>query len=150
MKENNVRIIPTMHEGESVVIDPNCLDDSFTTSSTWYIQKTRCARDYEFGGAFDKVEKGPNYSKYSTIVIEKVLYNNPATIVFWTDGTKTVAKCSEFDEYSPETGLAICVLKKLSSPTQVRELFEDWLPTSGNLVTMKDVRRKKKIVDSEE
>ena len=30
--------------------------------------------------------------------IEKVIYNNPATIILWTDGTKTVVKCQENDE----------------------------------------------------
>ena len=31
--------------------------------------------------------------------IKKVIYNNPATIICWEDGTKTVVKCSEGDTY---------------------------------------------------
>ena len=46
--------------------------------------------------------------------ITKVIFNDPATIVFWSDGTKTVVKCSEDDEYDMETGLAMAVCKKLS------------------------------------
>lgn len=46
------------------------------------------------------------------IKIKKVIYNPPATIVFWDDNTKTVAKCNDSDCYSPEAGFAICVAKK--------------------------------------
>lgn len=45
--------------------------------------------------------------------IKKVIFNNPATIVLWNDGTKTVVKCSENDTFDPEKGLAFCFLKKL-------------------------------------
>ena len=46
--------------------------------------------------------------------IEKVIFNKPATIVFWEDGSKTVVKCSEeFEDYDKEKGLAFCFLKKL-------------------------------------
>ena len=45
-------------------------------------------------------------------VIEKVIFNDPATIVFWSDGTKTVVKCGENDVYDPEKGLAMAVAKK--------------------------------------
>lgn len=44
---------------------------------------------------------------------ERVIYNDPATIVFWKDGTKTVVKCMDGDTYNPEVGLAMCVCKKL-------------------------------------
>lgn len=33
----------------------------------------------------------PDQKKY----IERVIYNAPATIIFWSDGTKTVVKCHE-------------------------------------------------------
>ena len=42
--------------------------------------------------------------------IEKVIYNPPATIVWFGDGDKIVSKAE--DEFDWETGLAICVLKK--------------------------------------
>lgn len=44
--------------------------------------------------------------------IEKVIFNKPATIVFWDDETKTIVKCSNEDTYSKETGLAMCICKK--------------------------------------
>lgn len=61
------------------------------------------------------------------IYITKVFYRNPATIVMWSDGTKTMSKCHGGDIYSPETGLVMCVLKKLTSGSQVRNLIHDWV-----------------------
>ena len=43
--------------------------------------------------------------------IKKVIFNDPATIVFWKDGTKTVVK-SYKDEFDPEKGLAMAITKK--------------------------------------
>lgn len=44
--------------------------------------------------------------------IKKVIFNEPATIVFWADGTKTVVKCSKDDIFDPEKGLAMAIAKK--------------------------------------
>lgn len=46
--------------------------------------------------------------------IEKVIYNNPATIVFWKDGTKTVAKAQKGDRYNKKVGLMLNIIKKLT------------------------------------
>ena len=78
------------------------------------------------------------------IYITRVIYNAPATIVFWSDGTKTVAKCSPRDTYVKETGLSICILKKLCGSMQVKNLFEDWVDADSATVTLTDVRRKNK------
>lgn len=46
--------------------------------------------------------------------IKDVIFNPPATIVLWADGTKTVVKCQENEgEYSKEVGLAMCICKKV-------------------------------------
>lgn len=45
--------------------------------------------------------------------IKKVIFNNPATIVYWHDGGKTVVKCSDNDTFSEETGLVMAINKKL-------------------------------------
>lgn len=49
----------------------------------------------------------------SELKIEKVIFNDPATIVFWNDGTKTVVKCDEKDHFNEELGLAMACTKKL-------------------------------------
>ena len=47
--------------------------------------------------------------------IKNVIFNDPATIVFWTDGTKTVVKCQEGDIFDPEKGLTMAIAKKVYS-----------------------------------
>ena len=44
--------------------------------------------------------------------IKKVIFNDPATIVYWEDGTKTVVKCGKNDTFDAEKGLALCFMKK--------------------------------------
>ena len=68
------------------------------------------------------------YLDNKDIYIKRVIYNNPATIVFWSDDTKTVAKCHEDDTYSEEMGLILCCLKKLAGSSEVRALLHNWLP----------------------
>lgn len=43
--------------------------------------------------------------------IKKVVFNDPATIIFWTDDTKTVVK-AENEAFDPEKGLAMAIAKK--------------------------------------
>ena len=49
---------------------------------------------------------------YFNFNVKKVIFNKPATIVYWGDGTKTVVKCQDGDTYSPEVGIAMCYMKK--------------------------------------
>ena len=44
--------------------------------------------------------------------VKKVIFNDPATIVYWKDGTKTVVKCQDGDDFDPEKGFAMAFLKK--------------------------------------
>lgn len=50
-----------------------------------------------------------NFMKFD---IDKVIYHDPATIVYWADGTKTVVKTQNGETYDPEKGLAMCFAKK--------------------------------------
>lgn len=47
-----------------------------------------------------------------TFEIDRVIFNNPATIVFWKDGTKTVVK-TQGEEFDREKGLTMAYVKKL-------------------------------------
>jgi hypothetical protein len=43
--------------------------------------------------------------------IKNVIFNPPATIIMWADGTKTVVKAVN-EDYDPEKGLAMAITKK--------------------------------------
>ncbi len=45
--------------------------------------------------------------------IERTIFSGPATIVFWDDGAKTVAKCSPEDKFSKKKGIKVCVMKRM-------------------------------------
>lgn len=47
-----------------------------------------------------------------TPLIKDVIFNPPATIVFWDDGSKTVVRAQGDDVYDPEKGLAMAISKK--------------------------------------
>ncbi len=57
--------------------------------------------------------------------IEKVIFNKPATIVFWNDGTKTVVKATKKDKFDAEKGLAFAICKKLMGSKDFHKVFED-------------------------
>ena len=60
--------------------------------------------------------------------IKEVIFNDPATIVIWSDGTKTVVKCQPGDVYSKETGLALCIAKKyLGNKGNFNEVFKKYI-----------------------
>ena len=61
----------------------------------------------------EKVDDSKFHIKVSEGKIKNVIFNAPATIVFWTDGTKTVVKCGKGDKWDPEKGLAMACAKKL-------------------------------------
>ena len=61
--------------------------------------------------------------------IKKVYFNDPATVVLWKDGTKTVVKCSEEDVYDPQTGLLMCMAKKMyGNNGKFNDILREWLP----------------------
>lgn len=71
------------------------------------------------------------------IMPKKIIFNGPATIVMWADGTKTVVKQSNLDDYDYEKGFAMCVVKKVFGDQyayirkMVDKSYEDILLTSN-------------------
>lgn len=64
---------------------------------------------------------------YKELKIENVIFNGPATIVIWNDGSKTVVKCYEYDKYDPEKGLAMAICKKFLGD-EFKSTFKRWMP----------------------
>lgn len=99
------------------------------------------------GSRFVEVKRGPDvaYNMYSKVdisttkdlvnmlkrsfEIKRVVFSEPATIVMWADGTKTVVKCQEGDVFDPEKGLAMAIAKKaLGNKGNFNDVFKKWLP----------------------
>ena len=68
--------------------------------------------------------------------IKNVIFNDPATIVFWEDGTKTVVKCQDGDEFDPEKGLAMAIAKKAyGNKGNYCNKLKKWLPKEEQVDT---------------
>ena len=61
---------------------------------------------------------------YKTTDIDRVIFNDPATIVFWKDKTKTVVKCHPEDTFDEEIGFMCCYLKRILSSKEYTKFCE--------------------------
>ena len=58
--------------------------------------------------------------------IARIVFSGRATIVFWEDGTKTVVKCSENEEYERYAGFAAACMKKMfGSTTRAKAIMDE-------------------------
>lgn len=61
------------------------------------------------------------------VSIRKVIFNDPATVVLWSDGTKTVVKCGPDDIFDKEKGLAMAIVKKMAgNDSRFHKVFKEW------------------------
>lgn len=93
--------------------------------------------------------KVPSQKQMAMNSITNVIFNNPATIVLWSDGTKTVVKCDERDEFDPEKGLAMAICKKHFGGGFYNDIFKKWIPKEetpeieiDGQITMDDIAEK--------
>lgn len=65
-------------------------------------------------------------------VIKDVIFAPPATIVYWSDGSKTVVKCNEKDIFDPEKGLAMAIAKRCGgNKGNYYKEIKNWVEKSG-------------------
>ena len=50
-------------------------------------------------------------------VVKRIVYHDPATIVFWQDGTKTVVKCMDGEPFEKYAGFCAALAKKVFGST---------------------------------
>lgn len=51
-------------------------------------------------------------TRHAVPAIDRVIFHDPATIVYWEDGTKTVVKCQR-EKFDKEKGLLAAIAKKV-------------------------------------
>lgn len=54
-----------------------------------------------------------NSNKNAIPEIKELVFNDPATIIFWEDGTKTIVKTQNGEAFDKEKGFCMAVVKKL-------------------------------------
>lgn len=88
-------------------------------------------KTYSFGIDWNNMCK-ESWDLISKPKIKKVIFNDPATIVFWKDGTKTIVKAYD-EEFDPEKGLAMAITKKIYGSN--KEL-KKWLPKETKKISL--------------
>lgn len=70
----------------------------------------------------------PNDNYLNSITIKGVRFSPPATIVFWSDNTKTVVKAQNSEPFDAEKGLMACIIKRITGNTgRYNELFKKYI-----------------------
>lgn len=121
------------------------MDHGYQEKPEWCdLDKNTCTRCWDREVKFDHkdilelgkaihmgFERGLEYSFYASNInhrIRKVIFNDPATIILWNDGTKTVVK-AENELFDPEKGMAMAVSKKFfGNGYSYYNQFKRWLP----------------------
>lgn len=77
---------------------------------------------------------------FYSLNVSKIIFNPPATIVFWEDGTKTVVKCSAEDEFSEYYGFLAALGKKAyENNNQIKKLIDKKAEWHENKKNKKDI-----------
>lgn len=83
-----------------------------------------CELECDYDDEFDEdseeeleEEFNEDNSDYEFLLPRKIIVNNPATVIYWYDGTKTVVKCDKEDGFDIEKGMAMATIKKLFGNT---------------------------------
>ena len=87
----------------------NITTKSETTGLSDFVKTWMTTKETE---SWDGEVEEDNDEEVGPLDYDRAVFNPPATIVLWKDGTKTVVKCGENDVYDPEKGLALCFMKK--------------------------------------
>lgn len=91
-------------------------------------------KDAFYYGAMLAALSHPYFNSSYSLTIKKVIFNNPATIILWADGSKTVVMCGERDTYDPEKGMAMAIARKaLGNKGNYYNTFEKWLPKESTI-----------------
>ena len=96
------------------------------------------------GALYPRCEGKKTDSATNTAAIKDVIFAPPATIVYWSDGSKTVVKCSEKDVFDPEKGLAMAIAKRCggNKGSYYKEI-QNWVEKSRKKYPGKTATQKK-------
>lgn len=94
----------------------------------------KCLPNWKIEGYEVARRKGVNKIRLGNI--KEIIFNPPATIVIWKNGDKTVVKAQNNEEFDPEKGLAMALVKyhfgnKGNYFTKFRNLLKDAIWQKG-------------------
>ena len=66
--------------------------------------------------------KNKSVERITIPAIKRIVYHDPATIVFWQDGTKTVVKCMDGEPFEKYAGFCAALAKKVFSTSKAKKV----------------------------
>lgn len=101
----------------------------FTKEFMAYVEEMFGSSEQKLTG---DITNGYRYGEPIRLTIKKVIFNNPATIILWSDKTKTVVKADDRECFDPEKGMAMAICKKvMGNKGNYYNEFKKWVDTSG-------------------
>lgn len=100
-KEPSFTVTKDGYRGEfTIELDPNCI--SFLSTDPFTIPSYTTSVTYGTPGKYLLRPK-----------IEKVIFNPPATVILWKDGSRTIVKTQNGEPFDKEKGFVMAYLKRL-------------------------------------
>ena len=135
IKDCDIKDFGTLIDSSSLVMKGSDTSKFYTDDMLDYLLKEVIDKKAEEAEKkLDKMVAEKNRKKIDAFIdtIDKVYFNNPATVIKWKDGTKTVVKCQKGDTYDAEKGFAMALIKGLfDNSSYFNTIFEKWLPKEG-------------------
>lgn len=111
-----------MKWGYSSRVLPNTLAIDVTTAPV----RNLVTDDYVVIDYFTNTKESKDMLNKKHYEIDRVIINEPATIIIWKDKTKTVVKCGENDDFNPEAGIALAYMKHCMFDDKTTQ-FNKWM-----------------------
>lgn len=107
------------HSGAEMYLD----NTKIGTAQRFNIETTRLPSD------LTTVSWKDNELKKIDRKIKQVIFNDPATIIIWKDGTKTVVKTQDGEAFDPEKGFTMGIMKYLAgNKSNFNNVLKKWIP----------------------
>lgn len=68
------------------------------------------------------IEELEEEEQYDYLAYERIIFNDPATIIIWADGTRTVAKACKEDKFDKGVGLKTALLQRVFGKSIDKEI----------------------------
>lgn len=147
--------LPTQHLCRKHTTKTDCKSNQCANHNATHKYENNCAYESNRYANHNATNKHENNcpcknEKIDNSPIKKVLFNQTATIIFWKDGTKTVAKCDEHDKFNPWAGMALAMCKKFLGKKEFYNIFERYLPADAvATATDKKAKHSKKTITND-
>ena len=132
LKDCDIKDYGTLMDGSKLTMKGSDMSKFYTDDMLDYLLKEVIDKKAEEAEKkLDQMVAEKNRKKIDAFIdtIDKVYFNNPATVIKWKDGTKTVVKCQKGDTYDAEKGFAMALIKGLfDNSSYFNTIFEKWLP----------------------